>query len=133
MTALYTAQITYLERGAASLRIRLTSLDDDPLFPDATAAGLFLLVESATRQAGSSAADARLLAVHHAFMQAPVADFALFFAHAPGLVHVFDPVDSGGEPGREGAWMEFDLQVQEAALLAHLSPGQTWRSTCPDI
>lgn len=141
MTATYRVEVLDLDRETLTTKLRLTKRDDDQLFPDATAAGCFLLVESASKAPSSTkdkvnvklgkTVDARLTGAMERWLTEATGHYELFFELADSFVASFDMEDSGSSDGKP--WMEYTLVASEPGLLAHLSKGSRWDSTCPEI
>ncbi len=132
--ATHRVEILSLDPAACTTTLRIHSYE--AVFPDATAAGLFLLSESAVRAPSSpkdkvfvklgAVIDARLVEVMQRWEGD---DYTLFFAEAARFVVSFDPLDTDAPE----ACMDFKLVTTETSFLSHLRKGSRWDSNCPQI
>lgn len=127
MTAIYTAKVDSVDRTERRLVLTLTNRGQEPCWPDSTAAGLFLLLESAhyLDRDGKSPMKGEGHGVER------WVDHPWLFDHAETYVEAFDPIDGSGDD--PDASMIFALRVTDARWLAHLRKGALWDSTCPCI
>lgn len=132
--ATHRVEILSLDPATCVTTLRIHSYEG--AFPDATAAGLFLLSESAVKAPSSPkdkvyvklgpVVDAGLVDVMKRWEGN---DYALFFAEAARFVVSFDPLDAEAPPD----CMDFTLVATDARFLSHLRKGSRWDSNCPQI